>query len=43
MTCKVEVKTGTNLSRPICRSDLERQEDIRQAWQMLMHPTELHD
>jgi hypothetical protein len=38
VTCRLEVTTGTTMSRPICRSNLERQESVRQAWEMLTYP-----
>jgi hypothetical protein len=37
--CTIEVRTGTSLSRPICRSEVEIQEDLRQAREILAHPS----
>ncbi len=36
--CTVEVRTGTSLARPICRSEFEIEEDRRQARELLAHP-----
>ena len=39
--CNVEVPTGSQMSRPVCRSDLQREEDMRQADSLQKHQQQL--
>jgi hypothetical protein len=41
MRCTIEVRTGTRLARPICRSQLEIETDRRYAENLLLHPAEM--
>jgi|GEM_PF-5568353 len=39
--CRIEVPTGSRLSRPVCRSQIQRDTDRRNAEYMLLHPQDL--
>lgn len=39
--CKIEVPTGSRLSRPVCRSKLQMQTDRDFAENLLRHPQDL--
>jgi hypothetical protein len=39
--CGIEVPTGSRLSRPVCRSQLQRDTDKQAAEYLLQHPQEL--
>jgi len=41
VTCTVEVPTGSRFSRPVCRSQLEIDQNKHLADEMLLHPAEL--
>ena len=39
--CRIEVPTGSRLSRPVCRSQIQRDEDRRNAEYLLHHPQDM--
>ncbi len=39
--CRIEVPTGSHLSRPVCRSQLQRETDRTYAEYLLRHPQDM--